>query len=208
MPGLTQAVSWAASIPSEAESLALLKTAVEAGATAWSTGTFYNPPDKPYDNIKLIKKFFDAVGIQSAPTKGRLTLMQQYPNLADKVTINLKGGIKHGLPVPLAELDALVEEEIHTCLDILGKDRGIDVFCLARLNADDVVEDVKRVLKRYQDKGLVKSIGLSEVKAATMERASKVCLWKPLSPMLCSLLIAAVILLYRWRQLMYPRSSM
>ena len=177
--------------------MALLKAAAEAGATAWSTSTFYNPPDKPHDNIKLIKKFFDAVSHQSAPSKGRAILMQQYPDLADKVTINLKGGIKQGLPVPLAELDAPVEEEIHTCLDILGKDRGIDVFCLGRLNAEDDVEDVMWVLKRYLDRGLVKSIGMSEVKAATMEKASKVCLWKPLSPLLCSLLIASVMRLYK-----------
>lgn len=36
-----------------------MKAAVDAGATAWSSATFYGNPDDPYANVKLIRAFFD-----------------------------------------------------------------------------------------------------------------------------------------------------
>lgn len=77
-------------------------------------------------------------------------------------------------PVPLAELDAVVKDDITSALEILGKDRGIDVFMPMRINAEDRIEDIVGVLQKYKDEGLIKAIGLCEARAATVERARKV----------------------------------
>jgi aryl-alcohol dehydrogenase-like predicted oxidoreductase len=106
-------------------------------------------------------------------------LSLQYPEYSDKVTIILKGGIRNLSCVPLAELKPLLDEEISKSLDILGKDRGIDCFTIARLNPEDKIEDIMQVLKAYKDKGDIKSVGASEMKASTLDRARKVSLTCP-----------------------------
>ena len=56
------AVTWGPNLPSEDESFAVMKAAVDAGATVFSTATFYgNSPDDLFANVKLIKRFFDKV---------------------------------------------------------------------------------------------------------------------------------------------------
>ena len=168
-----------------------MKAAVDAGATAFSSATFYDNPGESYTNVKLIRAFFDAVSRPFFPhiawpfevattSKGcwviRVIADTQYPEYSNKVTVILKGGIKNLGPVKLDEFKPIVKEEIEKSLEILGKDRGIDVFSPARIHAGEKIEDYMEVLKEYKDQGLIKAIGLSECKAETVERASKVCL--------------------------------
>lgn len=150
-------LTWGSSKPSTEESIAVMKAAVDAGATAFSSATFYDNPGESYTNVKLIRAFFDA-----------------YPEYSNKVTVILKGGIKNLGPVKLDEFKPIVKEEIEKSLEILGKDRGIDVFSPARIHAGEKIEDYMEVLKEYKDQGLIKAIGLSECKAETVERASKI----------------------------------
>lgn len=58
-----------------------MKAAVDAGATAWSTATFYgNGPSGALDNLALIGRFFKA-----------------YPEYSDKVVLVVKGGVREDL---------------------------------------------------------------------------------------------------------------
>ena len=48
-------------MPSQEDSFKAMKAAVDAGATAFSSATFYGNPGDPYANVKLIRAFFDKV---------------------------------------------------------------------------------------------------------------------------------------------------
>jgi pyridoxine 4-dehydrogenase len=168
-----------------------MKAAADAGATAWSSATFYGNPGDPYANIKLIARFFEKASTRTAGAPARriaadccrpspfrcnsLADIVQYPEYSDKVTLAIKGGITPDLkPAKAAELEKLVRGEIAEIQSILGKERAIDVYVLARLHPQSEVEDAMRVLKGLQDEGVLGSVGVSEMKGETVERALKV----------------------------------
>ncbi|ODN74525.1 hypothetical protein L202_06898 [Cryptococcus amylolentus CBS 6039] len=135
----------------------VMKTAVDNGSNCWSSATFYGPPQDPYANIKILRRFFD-----------------KYPELKDKVVLVLKGGLQitaNGQEARGSDVGYL-REKLKTFKDILG-DKTIDVFSLARL-PDTPVEDVFKGLVSLQKEGWFNAIAGSEMSAASLEKASKI----------------------------------
>jgi pyridoxine 4-dehydrogenase len=69
-------LTWTPNPPPEEQSFAAIKAAVDAGATTWSSATFYGAPGKEFDNIALLGRFF-----------------AKYPEYKGKVQLVIKGGI-------------------------------------------------------------------------------------------------------------------
>lgn len=68
-------------VPDE-EAFPAIKAAVDAGATSWSSATFYgNPPggDGGFDNLRLLGRF-----------------LAKYPEYKGKVQLVVKGGVGEG----------------------------------------------------------------------------------------------------------------
>jgi pyridoxine 4-dehydrogenase len=84
----------------------------------------------------------------------------------DGVVIATKGGWEDALP------DAL-REELEESLRRLRTDR-IDLYQLHRVNPNIPIEESVGMLKRFQDEGKVRHIGLSEVTIEQLERAQQV----------------------------------
>lgn len=83
-------MNWSPTPPSDEESFAAMKAAADAGATTWSSATFYGngPPGEQgaaFDNLRLLGRFFKA-----------------HPEYVGKVQLVVKGGVAPGM-VPTSE---------------------------------------------------------------------------------------------------------
>ncbi|KIY36384.1 pyridoxal reductase [Cryptococcus gattii E566] len=132
-----------------------LGTAVDSGANCWSTATFYGPASDPTANLKLIRAFFD-----------------KYPEYISKVVLIVKGGldVKTWSPVKGDDI-SFFRNEIEQVKAILG-DKELDVYCLARLS-ETAVEIIFTNMAQFIKEGSVKAIGVSEMSAASLEKAHK-----------------------------------
>jgi pyridoxine 4-dehydrogenase len=81
-------LTWTPHPPPESQAFDAMKAALDAGATTWSTATFYGPPGHEFDNLALIGRFFKA-----------------YPEYIGRVQLVVKGGIaaEGGALVPTNE---------------------------------------------------------------------------------------------------------
>lgn len=77
-------------------------------------------------------------------------------------------------PIPTDKMEDRLREEMGKSIEILGKERGIDVFVLARMHPESEIEDLAKIFKKLQGEGLFGAVGVSEMKADTVEKASKV----------------------------------
>ncbi|WVO22292.1 uncharacterized protein IAS62_003622 [Cryptococcus decagattii] len=139
------------------DAFAAMKTAVDSGANCWSTATFYGPASDPTANLKLIRAFFD-----------------KYPEYISKVVLIVKGGldVKTWSPVKGDDI-SFFRNEIEQVKAILG-DKELDVYCLARLS-ETAVEIIFTNMAQLIKEGSVKAIGVSEMSAASLEKAHKIC---------------------------------
>ncbi|WWD22667.1 hypothetical protein CI109_107160 [Kwoniella shandongensis] len=151
--GLMQLSTDSANASNEQGSLAAMKAAADAGATCWSSASFYGPD---YANIRLIAKFF-----------------AKYPEYKEKIVLVIKGGYDASTFSSRGKDIGHVRREIKEMQAILG-DKSIDIFLLARLESSDAVEESFQNLVTLQKEGLFNEIGASEISAASLERASKI----------------------------------
>ncbi|KAK8847664.1 hypothetical protein IAR55_005523 [Kwoniella newhampshirensis] len=150
--GLMQLTWNAAPAPYE-DLFPAMKAAADAGATCWSSATFYGANNA---NVRLIRAFFD-----------------KHPEYKDKIVLTIKGWVNTATAVPVNDLDFL-RKDVQEVKDILG-DKEIDVYLPARLDlASSTVESVFGKFAILQQEGLFRSIGVSEVTAETLEKISKV----------------------------------
>jgi pyridoxine 4-dehydrogenase len=101
-------------IPDE-DAFAAMKAAIDAGATFWNGATFYGvgPNGEPI-NLQLIARFFT-----------------KYPELAEKVFLSVKGGVRNWQPDCSPEF---LRQEVEKSLKYLDGKKRLDMFECARVD--------------------------------------------------------------------------
>ncbi|KIW13084.1 hypothetical protein PV08_08271 [Exophiala spinifera] len=136
------------------ESYKAMETALSKGANFWNGGEIYGSPQR--HSCHLLKEYF--------------TL---HPEHADKVVLSIKGGCKPGTIEPDGSREN-VRRSVEDCLEILDGTKKIDIFECARVDPAVPIEDTVGYLAELVREGKIGGIGLSEVKASTIERAHAV----------------------------------
>ncbi len=128
----------------------VLRRAVELGVDFIDTADSYGP----YVSEDLIREALHPYGNVAVATKGGLT--RSGPGIWEQV----------GRPEYLRQC-------VHMSLRRLGVER-IDLWQLHRIDAKVPFEESLGAIKEMQDAGLIRHVGLSEVKVAEIEQARKV----------------------------------
>ncbi|KAG0649963.1 Pyridoxal reductase [Hyphodiscus hymeniophilus] len=138
--------------PKEA-SFKAMKAALEAGCNFWNGGELYGTAD--FNSLHLLEEYFT-----------------KYPEDAEKVVLSIKGGLNNMMPDGSPEG---VRKSMDNCLKILNGKKSLDIFEYARVDPKVPIETTLKTLdEEYVKTGKLGAIGLSEVSAATIERAIKV----------------------------------
>lgn len=96
----------------------------------------------------------------------------KYPEDAEKVVLSIKGGLVNMVPDGTPEG---VRRSMDNCLKLLNGKKSLDIFEYARVDPKVPIETTLKTLEEeYVKTGKLGGIGLSEVSAATIERAAKV----------------------------------
>jgi len=144
-------LTWRPSPQPVEESFAAMSTALEKGANFWNGGELYGTPER--HSCHLLNEYF---------TKN--------PSHADKVVLSIKGGTLPGKLIPDGSR-ANVRRSVEDCLKILDGKKTIDIFECARIDPNTPVEVTVKALAELVEEGKIGGIGLSEVKASTIETA-------------------------------------
>jgi pyridoxine 4-dehydrogenase len=136
------------------DSFKAMKTALEQGANFWNGGELYGPPER--HSCHLLKEYF-----------------QKYPEDAEKVVLSIKGGLLPGKLKPDGSRKN-VRRSVEDSLKVLDGTKSIDIFECARLDHDVPLEETIGAIAELVKEGKVGGIGLSEVKASTIEKAAKI----------------------------------
>ena len=97
------------SIPDE-KCFEAMKAAIDSGATFWNAGVFYGRgPNGELTNIQLIARFF-----------------ANYPELADKVFLCVKGGIQPDFAVNTSE--EYLRKDVDAVIEALDGKKRLDMF--------------------------------------------------------------------------------
>jgi len=118
-----------------------------------NSGEFYGI-DPPTANLELLSRFF-----------------AKFPEYRDRALLSVKGGLVNMKP------DSSLENLRRSVVDsnkALGGSKKIDLFEPARIDSKHTIEEIVTSLKTLVDEGLFSYIGLSEVSADTLRRASKI----------------------------------
>lgn len=145
-------MTWRPTPVKEDDSIAAMKAALEAGCNFWNGGEFYGTPE--YNSLHLLKAYFT-----------------KYPEDASKVVLSIKGALKDMNPNGTPEY---LKECIERDLKILDGKKSIDIYECARVDKGTPLEVTLKALEQHVKKGDIGGIGLSEVSAATIEKAAKI----------------------------------
>lgn len=136
------------------QSFGAMRAALENGCNCWNGGEFYGPPDN--NSLVLLEKYF-----------------AKYPGDADKVSINIKGGINPSTH----KIDATPENTRRSLDDSIAQLKGrkkIDLFEFGRRDPNVPMEVTFGIIeKEYIQTGKLGGISLSEVSAETIHEAVK-----------------------------------
>jgi pyridoxine 4-dehydrogenase len=132
----------------------VMKRALELGANYWNGGEHYGPPE--YNSLHLLKAYF-----------------QRYPEDADKVVLNIKGGMDMSKMEPDGTEES-IRRSVEKCVSILGGVKKIDIFEAARVDPNVPIEETMRAFQKLIAEGKIGGVALSEVRAETIRRAAKV----------------------------------
>ncbi|KAI9722292.1 MAG: hypothetical protein M1812_001764 [Candelaria pacifica] len=146
-------LTWRANPIPQEESFKAMKAALDKGANLWNGGELYGPPDK--NSLHLLNQYFT-----------------KYPEDAEKVVINIKGGI--GANMMPDGTEEGVQKSVDNCLNILDGKKHLDIFECARVDPKTPIETTIAALAKYVKAGKISGISLSEVRAETIRRAHKV----------------------------------
>ncbi|KAI0594891.1 Aldo/keto reductase [Biscogniauxia sp. FL1348] len=150
--------TWRPKAVSDDQAFATMKAAIDNGATVWSSSSAYGlPPEPPTAGLLLLRRYF-----------------QKYPEDTSKVTLFIRGCFDAVGWSPNCTREG-VHASWEECNQILGGVKYIDVFGPARMDQNIPVEETIGALKELQDEGKIGAVGLSEVRAETIRRASAVC---------------------------------
>lgn len=129
-----------------------MRASLAAGANFWNAGEFYGTPE--LNSLTLLNAYFT-----------------KYPEDASKVVLSVKGGLHNMHPDGSPEN---VKRSIGNCLRLLDGKKKIDIFECARVDKNTPIEVTLKALEEHVKNGDIGGIALSEVSAATIERAVKV----------------------------------
>ena len=125
--------------------------ALETGANFWNGGQFYGTPD--YNSLHLLRDYFN-----------------EYPDNAHRIVLSIKGGLD-SQKIPNGS-EQFVRRSVDDCLKILPPSlKKIDIFQCARVDPNTPIESTVNTLKKLVEEGKIGAVGLSEVRAETIERA-------------------------------------
>lgn len=143
--------TWAAGPPSPEKYTEPMRTALARGSNYWNGGELYGPPE--FNSLHMLRDYFRA-----------------HPEDADKVVLNIKGGLIPGTLTPDGS-KANVDRSINECLRVLDGTKALDVFEAARVDPNHPIEETIGYLAEHVKAGNIKGIGLSHVDAETIRRA-------------------------------------
>lgn len=133
------------------QAFAAMDAALDTGANFWNGGQFYGTPQR--NSLHLLRDYFD-----------------ENPDAADRVVLSIKGGLDSN-KIPNGT-EPFVRKSVEACLEILPPSvKKIDIFQCARVDPDTPIEDTMQTLAKLVQEGSIGAVGLSEVRAETIERA-------------------------------------
>lgn len=129
-------LTWRPTKTPDERAFSTMKTAVENGATIWSSSSVYGmPPEPPTAGLLLLRRYFE-----------------KYPEDASKVTLFIRACFDPVNFIPTCTRDG-VRASWAECNQILGGVKKIDVFGPARIDQNVSVEVTVGALKELQDEG-------------------------------------------------------
>lgn len=155
----TMRLTWARTnpnLPTQAEAFEVLDAAIAAGATFFNGGEVYAHSDDDYNSCDLLREYLTAK-----------------PENADKIVLSIKGGAPPGTMAPDGSM-AEARRSVEACVRKLAGTKKIDIFEYARVDPKTPIEETMGHLQVLVDEGLIGAVGLSEVRASTIERAHKI----------------------------------
>ncbi len=136
------------------DSYKAMETALAQNSNFWNGGELYGPPQRHSGH--LLNEYF-----------------KLHPQDADKVVLSIKGGTVLGQLKPDGSAKN-VRRSVEDTLKVLDGTKTIDIFECARLDHEVPLEETIGTLVELVKEGKIGGIGLSEVKASTIERAHKI----------------------------------
>ncbi|KAL2864401.1 aldo/keto reductase family protein [Aspergillus lucknowensis] len=146
-------LTWRANPVSQEQAFETMRAALKNGCNLWNGGEFYGTPD--YNSLVLLERYF-----------------AKYPEDADKVVLNIKGGANPQTHRP----DGSVAGTRRTIDDSMAQLKGrkvIDQFEFARRDQTVPMEVTFRTMNEYVQAGKIGGVALSEVRAETIHEAVK-----------------------------------
>lgn len=137
----------------DAERFALLDHAYDAGERFWDSADIYG------DNEDMIGRWFK----QNPGKRENIFLATKFGNWVDPATGQRK----------TRNEPEYIQQAVEKSLKRLGVDQ-IDLYYAHRINSSQPIETTVKEMKKLQDAGKVKYLGLSECSAETLRRACKV----------------------------------
>lgn len=147
-------LTWRKDPPSQEQSFASMRTALECGANFWNGGEIYGNPER--NSLHLLNEYFT-----------------KYPGDASKVVISIKGGCKPAQMAPDGSPEN-TRRSIDECLKVLDGKKKLDLWESARVDPGTPIEITMREAEKYVKAGKLGGISLSECSANTIRRAAKV----------------------------------
>ncbi|KAH8892857.1 Aldo/keto reductase [Thozetella sp. PMI_491] len=145
-------LTWRDVMTPDEQAFAAMSAAIANGAVFWSTCEFYGKPD-PTAGLQLVRRYFEA-----------------HPENAAKVTLFVKGCADLQTLAPTNTRDG-VRKSVENCLAVLGGAKAIDIFGPTRADASVPLVETLGALGELVKEGKIGGVGLSEVGAATLEKA-------------------------------------
>ena len=129
-----------------------MDAALATGANFWNGGQFYGTPE--YNSLHLLRDYFT-----------------EHPDSAKNVILSIKGGLTVERIPDGSEM--FVRQSVEDCLQILPPSlKKIDIFQCARVDPNIPIESTMKTLRELVEEGKIGAVGISEVKAETIQRAS------------------------------------
>jgi pyridoxine 4-dehydrogenase len=147
-------LTWTPTPTSDEKAIEAMKASLSAGCNLWNAGEFYGPPER--NSLQLLNKYFT-----------------KYPEDAEKVVLSIKGCIDVEKLKPDSSPEG-IKRSVERCLELLDGKKFIDIFEPARVDPEVPFETALRELEKYVKAGKIGGISLSEVSAATIQKAVKV----------------------------------
>lgn len=119
----------------------------------WNGGEFYGPPER--NSLVLLERY-----------------LAKYPEDADKIVINIKGGASDG---PVDASAENTRNSVDTCIAQLQGRKTIDMYEFGRRDPQiPYAKSLDVLVKEYIETGKVGGIALTEVSAESIHEAAKV----------------------------------